>query len=74
MASGGDANIRVEGVDGESYIEFANTFTIFQDQQVYLGRCRIGLNDNLNLYFGVWAPNYTLNKTNGSARELNQPF
>ena len=23
--SGGDANIRVEGVDGESYIEFANT-------------------------------------------------
>ena len=27
----------------------------------------IGLNDNLNLYFGYGRPNYTLNKTNGSA-------
>ena len=61
--SGGDANIRVEGVDGESYIEFANTSPSSGSTSLSWG---IGLNDNLNLYFG-YGPNYTLNKTNGIA-------
>ncbi len=61
--TGGDASIRVEGVGGEAYIEIANTSPSSGSSSLSWG---IGLNDNLDLYFG-YGPNSSLNKTNGSS-------